>query len=155
MLSFWLHLVALTVYLGSLVGFWVLGISQLSGLQTHESQVVLLIHRLKVYNPVQIGALGVLIVTGAFQLTDLKDTHRALYTREFGESLSLKLLLAFVVIILSTYQALGVGHRFVRRSEAPEPVSPGEFRSVATKLRILTLVIFITTLVTVWVSIRI
>lgn len=155
MLIFWLHLLALTVYLGSIVGFWVLVLYPLSGLQDHESQVVFLIRRLKVYNPLQIGALGVLIITGAFQLTDLKETHRALFTREIGESLSLKLLLAFFVIILITYQAMGVGHRFVRRSEAPEPVSPEEFRSVATKLRILTLLIFITTLVTVWVSIRI
>ena len=89
-----------------------------------------LIRRIKIYNPVQIGALGVLLITGAFQLTDLKDTYRILFTREFGESLSLKLLLAFVIIILSTYQSMGVAHRFVRRTEAPEPVSPQDFRSV-------------------------
>ena len=155
MLSFWLHLIALTVYLGSLVVLWFFILSPLSSHKTHEEQVAFLIRRIKIYNPVQIGALGVLLITGAFQLTDLKDSHRALFTTEVGESLSLKLLLAFVVIILSTYQAMGVGHRFVRRSEAPEPVSPREFRSVATKLRILTLVVFTMTLVTAWISIRI
>ncbi len=99
MLSFWLHLIALTVYLGSLVGLWFFILSPLSSLKTHEDQVAFLIRRLKIYNPVQIGALGVLVITGAFQLTDLKDTHRILFTREFGEPLSLKLLLAFVIII--------------------------------------------------------
>jgi len=155
MLSFWLHLIALTVYLGSLVGLWVFVLSPLSSLKSHEDQVAFLILRLKIYNPVQIGALGVLVITGAFQLTDLKDTYRILFTREFGESLSLKLLLAFVIIILSTYQSMGVAHRFVRRSEAPEPVPPADLRSVTTRLRSLTLVIFFFTLITVWVSIKI
>ena len=155
MLSFWLHLIALTVYLGSLVGLWFFILSPLSSLKTHEDQVAFLIRRLKIYNPVQIGALGVLVITGAFQLTDMKDTYRILFTREFGESLSLKLLLAFVIIILSTYQSMGVAHRFVRRTEAPEPVSPQDFQSVTRRLRSLTLVIFFFTLITVWVSIKI
>ncbi len=155
MLSFWLHLLALTVYLGSLVVFWFFTLFPLSRLEAHETQVKFLVGRLRIYNPVQIGALGVLIITGAFQLTDLKEAHRALFTKEFGESLSLKLLLAFFVILFSTYQAMGVGHRFVRRSEAPDPVSPEELRSVTKRLQYLTVFILALTLVTVWVSIRI
>jgi len=155
MLSFWLHLIALTIYLGSLVGLWVFILSHLSVIKGLEGQVAFLVRGLKVYNPLQIGALGLLVLTGAFQLTHLKETYRVLFAREFGGSLSLKLLLAFFIIILSTYQSMGVAHRFVRRSEERESVSLEELRSMTRRLRGLTLLILFLTLITVWVSIKI
>jgi len=109
MLNSWLHHLALAVYLGSLGGLWVLILSSLPMIRNQNEQIEFLARSLKVYNPLLIGALGFLVLTGAFQVTDLKESYRELFTRELGATLSLKLILSFVIIILSTYQTMGSG----------------------------------------------
>jgi hypothetical protein len=84
---------------------------------------------------VQIAALGVLVLTGAFQLTELKAVHRDLFLQKVGWSLAVKLVLSFFLIMISTYQAMGVGHRFVKRCELGDRVSPEELRSVIRRLK--------------------
>jgi uncharacterized membrane protein len=135
MLTSWLHLLGLTVYLGALAGLGFVLFPVLSGIQDHESRVALLSRTLKLYNPVQIGALGVLVLTGAFQLTELKAVYRDLFLQQIGWSLALKLALSFFLIMISTYQAMGVGHRFVKRCELGDPVSPDDLQSVVRRLK--------------------
>ena len=154
MLSSWLHLIALAVYLGSLIGLWVMLLPGLSVLKNHEGQVKLLARSLKLYNPLQSGALGLLVLSGAFQLTDLKAAYRELFIRELGTTLGVKLILSFVLIILSTYQSMAVAHRFVRRYEGGEPISPHEVQSVAQRLKSSTLFILFLALVTLMVGVR-
>ena len=155
MVTIWLHLLALTVYVGALMGLWILVLSPLSSINHHDNQIAFLTGTLKVYNPLQIGALGVLILTGAFQLTDLKEIYGVHFARALGSTLVLKLSLAFVVIILSTYQSMGLAHRFVRRAEQPEPISDSDLNSTVQRLRGSTIIILILTLFTVLVGIRI
>src|SRR5437867_9165010 len=117
MLSSWLHLIALTVYLGAIVGLGALLLPSLAALDKHEDRVQFLAHGLKFYNPLQVGALGILIFTGAFQLTELKAAYREMFIKQLGYDLAIKLFFAFFLVILSVYQSLGIGHRFVRRKE--------------------------------------
>src|SRR5437762_233243 len=123
MLSSWLHLIALTVYLGAIVGLGALLLPSLATLDKHEDRVQFLAHGLKLYNPLQVGSLGILIFTGAFQLTELKAAYRELFAKQLGYNLGMKLLFAFFLIIVSVYQSMGIGHRLVRTHEAGEPVS--------------------------------
>lgn len=154
MLGLWLHLTALTVYLGSVIGLgWIL-LPALSSIKNHEGQVDLLVRSLKLYNPLQIGALGLLVISGAFQLTDLKAAYRELFVKELGMTLGLKLILSFVVIVLSTYQSMGVAHRFVRRYEGGEPLSPQELQSVTQRLKFLTFSILLLAVATAWLGVR-
>lgn len=154
MLISWLHLASLTVYVGSLAGLWLVLLPALSALQSHEQQVKLLARGLKLYNPLQTASLGILILSGALQLTDLKAAYRELFLRELGMTLTWKLALAFFLIILSTYQSMAVAHRFVRRSEQGEPFSPRELQSLTRRLRASSLVILFLAVATIWLGLR-
>ncbi len=154
MLISWLHLMSLAAYLGSVIGLWLVLLPSLSAIKSHEGQLKLLARGLRLYNPLQTGTLGLLVLSGAFQLTELKATYRELFIKQLGVTLVLKLALSFVLIVLSTYQSMAVAHRFVRRYEGGEPLSPQDLRLVARRLRISTrailLLAFMTALVGVW-----
>lgn len=155
MLNSWLHLLALAVYLGSLGGFWILILSSLPIIRNQNEQIEFLARSLKVYNPLLIGALGFLVLTGAFQVTDLKASYRELFTRELGATLSLKLILSFMIIILSTYQTMGVALRFVRRWESEDSIQFKEIQSIIHRLRGSTIILVFLTLITTVVGIKI
>ena len=154
MLNSWLHLMALTVYLGSVLGLWLLLLPALSVIKDHEGRVKLLARGLKLYNPIQIGALGLLLISGAFQITDLKDAYRELFFKELGGPLGLKLILSFVLIILSIYQSMAVAHRFVRRYEGEEILSPQDTETVTRRLRVTTPAMFFLAIITALVGVR-
>src|ERR1044071_4917808 len=154
MLNGWLHLIALFVYLGAIVGLPAMLLPAVKTIERHDARLALLIRGLKLYNPLQVGALGILIFSGAFQLTELKAAYRELFVKQLGYNLSIKLLLAFFVVIFSVYQSMGVGHRFVRRQEGGEPVTPQELENVTRRLRTLNWCIVLLTLATLWFGLR-
>ncbi len=119
-----------------------------------EAKAQLLARGLKFYNPLQVGALGIILFTGAFQLTALKAAYRELFIKQFGYILSVKLLFVFVLVIFSVYQGLGVGHRFVRRYEGGESVTGAELRSIIGRLKGANWCIALLTMITVWLGIR-
>ncbi|MBI4523659.1 MAG: hypothetical protein HY695_07600 [Deltaproteobacteria bacterium] len=154
MLSTWLHFTALAVYLSALIGIgWVL-FKAVSVVNSDRTQISLLVRSLKIYNPVQTGALGLLILSGAFQLTDLKAAYRENFIKELGGMLELKLFFAFILIMLSTFQSMGVAHRFVKRCEGGEACTTGDVRSVVRRLRISTLCILGCAAITFWFALH-
>lgn len=154
MLNFWLHLIALAVYLGAVVGLWVMLLPATSTLQNHKDKVEFLSRGLKLYNPVQIGALGVLLFTGAFQLTDLKAAYRELFVKQLGYDLGLKLCFAFVLVLCSVYQSMGIAHRFVKQHESGNILTPRELSSMVRKLKSSNGLILILALITLWFGLR-
>lgn len=154
MLISWLHLTSLAVYLGSLVGLWIMVLPALSVIRNHEGQVHLLTRSLKIYNPLQTASLGLLVLSGALQLTDLKAAYRELFLREVGVTLALKLIFSFVLILFSTYQSMGLAHRFVRRSDGGESFSPQELQRIARRLKGSTLAILVVAMITLWLGVR-
>jgi uncharacterized membrane protein len=152
MLTSWLHLLALTAYMGAIAGLLAIVLPGLALVETHEARVKLLARSLKFYNPMQSGALGLMVLTGAFQITDLKAEYRELFTKEFGAMLGLKLILSFLLILLSTHQSMAVALRFVRRAESGETIAPEELRLVAQRLRRSTSFLLALSAVTVWMG---
>jgi uncharacterized membrane protein len=150
MLNAWLHLIALIVYLGAIGGLWLLLLPSLSVIEKHENRANFLARGLKFYNPLQIGALGILLFTGAFQLTELKAIYRETFVKQLGYDLGMKLLFAFLLVIFSVYQSMGIGHRFVRRHEGGEPVTSQELESVVRRLRSSNWCILFFALITFW-----
>jgi uncharacterized membrane protein len=150
----WLHLLALTAYIGAVAGLWVIVFPSFAALANHEARLKLLGRSLKIYNPVQCGALGLLVITGAIQVTDLKDAYRGSFAQAFGATLGWKLALAFVLILLSTYQSMGVALRFVRRCDGGEAITPAELESVAKRLRGSTLPLLALSAATIWLGLR-
>jgi uncharacterized membrane protein len=153
MLNYWMHSLALAVYLGSLAGLGTLLLPAFSAVQSYESRVELLVRSLKRYNPIQTGALGIMVLTGAFQVTDLKENYRGLFAQELGMMLAFKLVLSFVIIILGTYQTMGVAHRFVRQYEGEGAILPQDFQSLIRRLRASTVVIILVAILTVAVGV--
>ena len=154
MLNSWLHIIALTVYLGAVVALWVMLVPAASALDDQDDRTQFLIRGLKLYNPIQIGSLGVLLFTGAFQLTDLKAEYRELFVKQLGYNLGLKLLVAFFLVLLSVYQCMGIAHRLVKRHEAGDRVIPSEINSTIRKLKSLNWFILILALLTMWLGLR-
>jgi uncharacterized membrane protein len=91
MVNTWLHVLALSVFLGAVVGMWLIFLPALSGVSAHEQRVHLLARGLKFYNPLQVGALGLVLFTGAFQLTELKAAYREIFVQQLGYALAIKL----------------------------------------------------------------
>jgi uncharacterized membrane protein len=154
MLYSWLHLIALIVYLGAVLGFWLMLLPSISTLETHQDKVQLLARGLKFYNPLQVGALGILLFSGAFQLTELKAAYRQAFVKELGYILLVKLSFAFLLVIFSVYQAMGVGHRFVRRYEGGDAVTPEQFRSIVRRLTSANGCIILLAAITIWLGLR-
>ena len=154
MLYSWLHLIALIVYLGAVVGFWLMLLPSVAILDKHEDKVQLLARGLKFYNPLQVGSLGILLFTGAFQLTELKAAYREAFVKHLGFNLFVKLIFAFLLVIFSVYQALGIGHRFVRRQEGGETVTSAELDSIIRRLKSANWCILILAAITLWFGIR-
>jgi uncharacterized membrane protein len=154
MLYSWLHLTAVVIYLGSLTGLCFILLPALPTIENQGERLVLLARSLKLYNPLQIGVLGVLVLTGAFQITDLKSAYRELFIKELGMTLGWKLVVSFFLILFSTYQSMGVAHRFVRRYEGGDDFSAEEIRSLSQRLRISTVLILPLALIAVWLGLR-
>lgn len=152
MLTSWVHFSALTAYVGAIAGLLAIVLPGLSAVETHEGRVKLLARSLKIYNPLQCGALGLLVISGAIQVTDLKAAYRELFTQEFGALLGWKLFFSFVLILLSTQQTMAVGLRFVRRYEGGEPITPQELETVTKRLRNSTVILLLLSAVTLWMG---
>jgi uncharacterized membrane protein len=154
MLTSWLHLLALTIYLGSVIGLWLMLIPSVHGIEPLQPRLDLLARALRLFSPVQVGALGVVVFTGALGITELKAAHRGLFAQAVGGTLALKLLLAFFLIVLSTYQAMGIAHRFVKRHEGGERLSLPEIEAVIGRLRSTSLAIVLLAAPTIWLGLR-
>lgn len=154
MLYSWLHLIALIVYLGAVIGFWLMLLPSVAILEKHEEKLRFLARGLKFYNPLQVGALGIILFTGAFQLTELKAAYRETFIQHLAYNLSIKLLFAFLLVIISVYQALGVGHRFVKRVEGGDEVKPEELASIIRRLTSANWLILIFAAITLWFGLR-
>jgi hypothetical protein len=123
------------------VALWAIVLPAASTISAREGGAELLVRSLRIYDPFQIAVLGVLVLTGASQITDLKELYRESYAIKFTGILSIKLLLSFVVIMLATYQCLGVGHRFVRLYESDESNAIERTSATIKKLRAATILI--------------
>jgi len=150
----WLHLIALVVYLGAVFGFWLMLLPAVAVLDKHDEKVRFFVRGLKFYNPLQVGSLGILLFTGAFQLTELKERYRETFISYLAYNLSLKLLFAFLLVIFSVYQALGIGHRFVRRIEGGDEITPEQLRSIINRLTSANWFILLFAAITIWLGLR-
>jgi len=154
MFNAWLHLIALAVYVGAVVCLWAMLLPVTSNLENHKDKIPFLARSLKLYNPIQIGALGVLLFTGAFQLTDLKAEYRELFVKQLAYNLGIKLFVAFFLVLFSVYQSMGIAHRFVKRYEAGDTITSQEFDLIIRKLKNSNGIILILAIITLWFGLR-
>ena len=150
----WLHLIALVVYLGAVIGFWLMLLPAVAVLEKHDEKVRYFVRGLKFYNPLQVGSLGIILFTGAFQLTELKAAYRENFFKYLEYNLFIKLIFAFLLVMFSVYQALGIGHRFVRRTEGGDEVTPEQLRSIIKRMTSANWCILLFAFITLWLGLR-
>ena len=150
----WLHLIALVVYLGAVIGFWLMLLPAVAVLEKHDEKVRFFVRGLKFYNPLQVGSLGIILFTGAFQLTELKAAYRENFFKYLEYNLFIKLIFAFLLVMFSVYQALGIGHRFVRRTEGGDEVNPEQLRSIIKRMTSANWCILLLAAITLWLGLR-
>lgn len=132
-LQLWIHVVSSAVFLGATVLFaLLLPVIQESDDPADKRRRLAALAR--IYDPLAIGILGVALMTGAFNLTDYKARLGPRFFAELGGVLGLKLLLAFLLILIATSITFGIGHRSVREEQWGEPVEEAALNSRLRRL---------------------
>jgi hypothetical protein len=127
------HLVALAVYLGSTVALVLVLLPAASALEDPALRRRVLARGLRPYNVLSVGALGVLILTGASSLTEWKRTLGPAYGRLLWPLVS-KLSLTFALTMVGTWLSFGIAHRLVRAELGGLPVEPEREQSMVKRL---------------------
>ena len=129
-----LHVLALATYLGSTLALVLVFLPATSVLDNDPAaQRRVLAHGLRPYNVLSVGALGVLIMSGASSLTEWKQTLGPAYARVVWP-LAGKLTLTFVLTMVGTWLSFGLAHRLVRAELGALPVEPELQRSMVKRL---------------------
>lgn len=151
-LNLWIHLLAITVFLGSGVTLLVVLLPMADQISSLKEKQTFLSQSLKTYNPLSIGALGVIIMTGAFNLTSYKERLGSQFFELLGGTLGFKLLLVFILIMVSTSAIIGMGHRLVRTELRGEEFDPEKLPGLIKRMQMFTILYLALTAWVVWVS---
>lgn len=131
---FWLHLIATGAFLGSTAGLALFTVPRARRTADPAARRSLVARALRVYDPLAIALLGVMVMTGAWSITAYKQALGATYFASFGAHLAWKLALAFLVVMSGTYIAFGLGHRLVRQEDWGDAVDAERLSSMLTRL---------------------
>ena len=107
----WMHLCAMASYVGAQFAVIYMLIPAAETAPNEAARRASLIAGFKFYNPFTIGVLGIIVISGAMRLTDLKASMKFDYFARIGSALELKLGLAFVLIFIQTYITFGLAFR--------------------------------------------
>jgi len=132
---FWLHLVATGLFVGSTAGVALFAVPGASRASDGALRRARLARALRLYDPLAIALLGVMVMTGAWSVTGYKQRLGQAYFATFGSHLAWKLSLAFLVVMAGTYVAMGIGHRVVRAEDGAEPVDEARLAGQMRRLR--------------------
>jgi uncharacterized membrane protein len=149
------HLAALGIYIAACVYLLVIVLPRAALASDPHIQRRRLASAFRVLNPVAIGALGVVLVTGAVRLTDVKAGLGAAFFTQIGLPLAAKLTLAFLVINVATYVAFGCGLRIVRAEQGDLPIDARWQRRLLVRVAVATCLTLALTVLAIRVSVGI
>ncbi len=150
-LTRWIHVLALAVYAGATLDLVLVFLPAVDALDDPALRRRVLARGLRPYNVLSVGALGLLVLSGASMLTDLKG----LLGRDFARllwPLAGKLALSFVLIQVGTYLAFGLAHRLVRAEQGRLPIEPERQASIVRRMRWTAWVALVLAAWTAWVG---
>ena len=153
LLTRWIHLLAVAAYLGATLAIVLVFLPAMEAVEDGALQRRLLARGLRPYNVLSVGALGVLVISGASGLTDLK----AGMGPDFGRlvwRLGAKLALTFVLINVATYFSFGLAHRLVRAELGQLPVEREKQAGMIRRMRAAGWLGVLLAAWTVWVGMR-
>jgi hypothetical protein len=133
-LTRWIHLLAVSAYLGSTLAVALVFLPAVESVDDPALQRRLLARGMRPYNVLSVGALGVLVISGASGLTD----YKASLGQDFGRllwPLVGKLSLTFVLINVATYLSFGLAHRLVTAELGKLPIDAGKQAGMVRRMR--------------------
>jgi uncharacterized membrane protein len=154
-IGLWLHVLGLVVYGGTTLALVVLLLPAAAALPAPAARRALLARALRIYDPLAIASLGVVVMTGAVNLTAYKDALRGEFFARMGWLLVYKLALAFLVVMVGTYITFGIGHRIVRQEMAGEAVDAAWLAAMCRRLRLACVLALALVAVTAWLGLAI
>lgn len=110
----YLHLLAALLYLGGMIFEGGLLVPMARRLRGAQKTVATIGHLVKILHPVSLASLGLMIMTGAAMLTDLKVALGGRYFTQLFAFLGPKLLVVFLLALLNSYQFFALGLRLTR-----------------------------------------
>jgi len=148
--NLWLHLLAFATYTGATMALALICLPIARREQDPVHRLQFIAQCMRVYDPLSIGALGVVVMTGAFRLTAFKAALRSTFFDQIGRVLVWKLLFTFILINLATYVAFGIGHRLAATSSAS--VNAAWLDSLLSRLRTSLLIALLLIAIIVWIA---
>jgi uncharacterized membrane protein len=133
--NLWLHVVAFSLFLGACGTLVLAVVPAIRAIEDPADRRRLFARVMRVYDPLAVGALGVSILTGAFNLTDYKARFGPRFASELGGVLAAKLVVVFLLVLVATGIAFGIGHRTVREELNDDPLDPEALAQRLTRLR--------------------
>jgi uncharacterized membrane protein len=153
----WLHLCAMAAYVGAQFAVIYMLIPAAETAPNEAARRSSLIAGFKFYNPFTIAVLGVVVISGATRLTDLKASMKFDYFARIGSALELKLALAFVLIFIQTYITFGLAFRIGRQEEVAahgdgEAFTVEQVNSMLRRIRAMAWFTIVLAAAVIWVS---
>jgi uncharacterized membrane protein len=153
-LGLWLHVLALVTYGGATLAIWAMVLPAARAVADPAARRTFVARCLRIYDPLAIAALGVLVMSGATNLTTYKQALRGEFFATMGWLLLWKLVLAFLVVMVGTYITFGLGHRIVRTEMAGEPLDPRWLDSMSRRLGYACMLAVILIAITAWLGLE-
>ena len=154
-LNLWLHLLAFATYTGATVVVAFASVPAARREVEPARRLRLLADALRIYDPLSIAALGVIVMTGAFRLTAYKAALRAVFFDRLGAVLAWKLFFSFLLIMVGTYAAFGIGHRLVSMNARQEIVDRRVLAGMETRLQWALSIALALIAVIVWIALAV
>jgi hypothetical protein len=133
-LTRWIHLLALAAYGGTTLAMATVFLPAAAAMEDPALQRRILARGLRPYNVLSVGALGVLLLSGASGLTDYKGQMGPEFARLLWPLVG-KLSLTFVLVNVATYFSFGLAHRLVRAELGQLPVEPEKQAGMIRRMR--------------------
>ena len=153
-INLWLHLLGMGTYFGSTLLLALMTLPAARRIPDAAARQTFLAASFKVYSPLTVAALGVQVMTGAFNLTHYKAVLLGQFYSRFGYMLAWKLLLVFILVMIATYIAFGIGLRIVRHEQWNEQLGDEKLTGMQRRMiGPIWLALFLTAAI-VWISLR-
>ncbi len=156
-LLLFIHVLAMAAFFGAQFAMLYMLLPAAQQAVDEPQRSAILIQGFRFYNPFTLAMLGILVITGAMRVTDIKAAMAGAYFARIGYLLAWKLGLVFLLIFIQTYVTFGLAFRIGRQEEVAAhgdgpPFTIEKINSMLARIRAMTWVTIILTAAVVWES---
>jgi uncharacterized membrane protein len=141
------HLLGVAVFVGSTVLLAMLIPAIGKGSPTPVERRARYASVLRIYSPLTVASLGVVVMTGAWSITPYKEALGPEYFLAIGSRLAGKLGLAFFIVMFGIYVCMGFGLRLVRACDGAAPVTEPQLKRQVQRMQF---TVWLTLALTAW-----